>query len=89
MLKNEEIHMQIFKKAIEDGIAAGIFRCGNVDVITHIIKMAIDCWILKRWAFPKIGIEEMKREIIQIVEKGLLNTNNDMNTDGNETGLPV
>lgn len=72
MLKNEEAHMQMFKKVINDGIAAGAFRNVNVNIVAHIIKMAIDCWVLKRWAFPNMSIKEMKQEIIKIVEDGLL-----------------
>lgn len=73
MLKNEETHMQMYKRVLEDGIAAGVFRNVNIDIIAHIIKMAIDCWVLKRWAFPNMSIKEMKREILQMVEEGLLN----------------
>lgn len=72
MLMNEETHMQMYKKVIQDGIASGAFRDVNVDIIAHIIKMAVDCWVLKRWAFPNMSIKEMKEEIIKIIEKGLL-----------------
>jgi len=72
MLKNEEMHVGMFKEVIEDGMAEGVFHCGNPLLLAHIIKVMIDSWVLKRWAFKGIGIEDMENEIMGLLEHGLL-----------------
>jgi len=72
MLKNEEIHVGMFKEALEDGVAAGVFQCGNPLILAHIIKVMIDSWVLKRWAFKGTGIREMEDEIMGLLEHGVL-----------------
>lgn len=76
MLKNEEMHTGMFKEVIEEGMAAGVFRCGNSLILAHIIKVMIDSWVLKRWAFKGIGIKEMENEIMGLLEHGMLRPEN-------------
>jgi len=72
MLKNEEIHVGMFKEVIEDGMAAGVFHVANPLILAHIVKVMIDSWVLKRWAFKGIGIKEMEDEIMGLLEHGVL-----------------
>jgi hypothetical protein len=50
-------------------------------MLTNIVKMVIDRWLLKRWALRrKVSLEEMNRGILEIVQNG---------TMGDSSGLRI
>jgi len=73
MLRSEEIHIKRFKEVIEKGIKLRVFREGNPLILANMIKMMIDCWVLKRWNFRgKVNLEEMKQGILNMVQTGIV-----------------
>ena len=73
VLNSEKAHMERFKKVLNKGIEVGVFKPCNSTLIVHLIKMMIDCWVLKRWDLRgKVSLEEMKQGIIQMVQTGIL-----------------
>jgi AcrR family transcriptional regulator len=73
MLRSEEVHIRMFKEVIEKGIKLGVFREGNPLLLANMIKMMIDCWVLKRWDLRgKVSLKEMKRGILQMVQTGIV-----------------
>jgi len=73
MLSSEEVHTASFKKVIEEGIEQGVFKTSNPTILANIIKMMIDCWVLKRWALRgKASLEEMKQGILEMVQTGIV-----------------
>jgi len=73
LLKGEEMHIQKFQKVLEDGMAKGVFKPGNSIILANLIKMMIDCWVLKRWALRgKATLKEMKKEIVELVQNGII-----------------
>jgi AcrR family transcriptional regulator len=74
MLAREETHIQKFQKVLEDGMAKGVFKPGNSMLLANLIKMMIDCWVLKRWVLRgKVSFKEMEKGIIELVEMGIKN----------------
>ena len=77
ILGSEEIHIGRFKKVIEEGINSGVFKQGNPLMLANMIKMMIDCWVLKRWNIRgKVSLEEMKQGIFQMVQMGIMKKKN-------------
>jgi AcrR family transcriptional regulator len=73
MLRSEEVHIGKFKEVIEEGIELGVFKEANPVMLTNIIKMMIDCWVLKRWNLRgKVSLEEIKQGILQMVQTGIV-----------------
>lgn len=73
VLSREEAHIGRFRKVIEEGIDLGMFKPFNPTMLAHIIRMMIDCWVLKRWALrERVSLEEIKRGIVEIVLKGIM-----------------
>lgn len=73
MLRSEEVHVGMFKEVIERGIKLGVFREANPLLLANMIKMMIDCWVLKRWNFRgKVNLEEMKQGILNMVQRGIV-----------------
>jgi AcrR family transcriptional regulator len=73
MLRSEEVHIGGFKEVIEEGIKLGVFREANPVMLANMIKMMIDCWVLKRWNFRgRVNLEEMKQGILQMVQTGIV-----------------
>jgi len=73
ILSSEEAHIGSFKKVLEEGIERGVFKAGNPTMLANIIKMMIDCWVLKRWALHgKVSLEEMKRGILEMIQAGIV-----------------
>jgi AcrR family transcriptional regulator len=73
MLRSEEVHTGMFKEVIEEGMKLGVFKNGNPVILANIIKMMIDCWVLKRWNLRgKVTLEEMKQGILQMVQTGIM-----------------
>ncbi len=73
MLRSEEAHIGRFKEVIEEGIEAGLFKKANPVMLANMIKMMIDCWVLKRWDLRgKVSLEEMKQGILQMVQTGIM-----------------
>ena len=59
MLRSEEAHTGRFRKILEEGIAKGVFKRCNTVALSNIIKMMIDCWVLRRWALRgKVSLDE-------------------------------
>ena len=74
LLRSEEVHLQRFQKVLEEGMALGVFKSMNSIMLANIIKMMIDCWALKRWSLRgRVSLEVMKRGILGLVEKGIIN----------------
>jgi hypothetical protein len=73
MLRSEEVHTGRFKEVIEEGIKLGVFKETNPVMLANMIKMMIDCWVLKRWALRrKVSLEEMKQGILEMVQTGIV-----------------
>ncbi len=73
MLINEEAYMERFQKVLKEGIDLGVFKPGNPTMLANIIKMMIECWVLKRWTLRgKVSLEEMKQGILQMVQAGIV-----------------
>ena len=73
MLRSEEAHIGRFKEVIEEGIKLGVFKEANPVMLANVIKMMIDCWVLKRWNLRgKVSLEEMKQGILQMVQAGIM-----------------
>jgi len=73
MLSSEEAHMSQFIEILQEGMDAGVFRSLNPVMVANLIKMMIDSWVLRRWALrEKVSLKEMKRGILQMIEKGIL-----------------
>ena len=48
-----------FRQAVEDGIASGVFRPVDADLVTHNLKMAAHSWALKHWHLaPRMTLQE-------------------------------
>jgi AcrR family transcriptional regulator len=74
LLRGEEMHLQRYQKILEAGMALGVFRSCNSTMLANIIKIMIDCWALKRWSLrQRVSLEEMKKGILELVEKGIVN----------------
>jgi AcrR family transcriptional regulator len=73
LLRGEEMHLQRFQKVLEDGMEKGIFKRSNPVMAANLIKMMIDCWVLKRWALRgKVSLKKMKEAILQLVQHGIM-----------------
>jgi AcrR family transcriptional regulator len=73
MLSAEEEHVRRYEQILREGIALGIFKKCNLTALAHLIKMMVDGWVLKRWAYrKKVSLDEMKKLIISVVEKGII-----------------
>jgi AcrR family transcriptional regulator len=73
MLRSEDAHIGKFKKVIEEGIKLGVFKEANPVMLANVIKMMIDCWVLKRWDLRgKVSLEEMKQGVLQMVQTGIM-----------------
>lgn len=73
MLDKETAHVKKFQKVLEEGANLGIFKNINPGVMAHVIKMMIDCWVLKRWALhSKVSLRQMRESIIKIVFQGIM-----------------
>jgi AcrR family transcriptional regulator len=73
MLRSEESHLESFEAVLKEGMESGLFKSGNHTMLAHIIKMMIDCWVLRRWALrKKVSLEEMGKNIIDMVQVGIL-----------------
>jgi hypothetical protein len=73
MLKREVEHIASFRDVLEKGMKMGVFNVNNPTMVAHIIKMMIDCWVIKRWALlKKVTLKEMTEGIIEIVMGGIL-----------------
>lgn len=73
MLRSEEAHTGKFKEVIEEGMKLGVFKKANPVMLANVIKMMIDCWVLKRWDLRgKVSLKEMKQGILQMVETGIV-----------------
>ena len=74
LLRGEEMHIRRFQKVLEEGMKKGVFKRSNSIMLANLIKMMIDCWVLKRWALRgKVSLEEMKKEIFELVQCGITN----------------
>lgn len=74
LLRSEEMHLEGYQKVLEAGMALGVFRPCNSTLLANIIKIMIDCWALKRWSLRRrVSLEEMKKGILELVEKGIIN----------------
>jgi AcrR family transcriptional regulator len=73
ILRSEEAHTGKFKEVIEEGIKLGVFKKANPVMLANIIKMMIDCWVLKRWDLRgKVSLEQMKQGILQMIQTGIM-----------------
>jgi AcrR family transcriptional regulator len=73
MLRSEEAHTGKFREVIEEGIKLGVFKKANPVMLANVIKMMIDCWVLRRWDLRgKVSLEEMKQGILQMVQAGIM-----------------
>jgi AcrR family transcriptional regulator len=73
MLHQESEHVQKFEKVLKKGIKIGVFKDINPTMVANIIKMMIDCWVIKRWDLrKKVTLREMAAGIIEIVMGGIL-----------------
>lgn len=74
LLENERIHVQQFQQVLEDGMAKGVFVSHNSIIVSNVIKMMIDGWVLKRWALRnKVSLTDMKKSILDLVQDGIKN----------------
>jgi AcrR family transcriptional regulator len=73
MLQREQEHVDRFRRIIQEGIDAGVFVRFNPVMLSYIIMMMIDGWVLKRWALRgKVKLREMSEGIVEIVMRGIL-----------------
>lgn len=48
-----------FRQAVEDGMASGVFRPVDAELVTHNLKMAAHSWALKHWHLaPRMTLQE-------------------------------
>jgi len=48
-----------FRQAVQDGIASGVFRPVDAELVTHNLKMAAHSWALKHWHLaPRMTLQE-------------------------------
>ena len=74
LLRGEEMHIRRFQKVLEEGMKKGVFKRSNSILLANLIKMMIDSWVLKRWALRgKVSLEEVKKEIFELVQCGIMN----------------
>lgn len=74
MLSSEKAHTEKFEKVLKEGIAQGLFRAVNTTLLANVIKIMIDCWVLRRWILrSRVSLDEMKQGIIEMVQKGIMN----------------
>jgi len=73
LLAGEEKQLQRFQRVLKDGMAKGVFRPCNPIIMSNLIKMMVDAWVLKRWYLrEKVTLKEMKKEIIDLVQLGIV-----------------
>jgi AcrR family transcriptional regulator len=73
MLSEEEKQIERFQHVLLDGMAKGVFRPCNPVILSNVIKMMVDTWVLKRWSLRgKVNIKEMKKSIIDLVLYGIV-----------------
>jgi AcrR family transcriptional regulator len=74
LLRGEEMHIRRFQKVLEEGMKKGVFKRSNSILLANLLKMMIDSWVLKRWALRgKVSLEEVKKEIFELVQCGIMN----------------
>jgi hypothetical protein len=62
--RREIIHFELettepFRQAVRDGIASGVFRPVDAELVTHNLKMAAHSWALKHWHLaPRMTLQE-------------------------------
>jgi AcrR family transcriptional regulator len=73
LLSGEEKQLQRFQRVLKDGMAKGVFRPCNPIIMSNLIKIMVDSWVLKRWSLrEKVSLKEMKKEIIDLVQFGIV-----------------
>jgi AcrR family transcriptional regulator len=73
LLKSERRHLEQFEGLIQEGIRKGIFRPVNARMLSNLIKMLIDSWVIKRWDLnKKITLEQMRQGILDLVFHGIM-----------------
>jgi AcrR family transcriptional regulator len=73
LLLNEEANMERYQQVIKEGIEMGVIKQGNPIMLANLIKMMIDCWILRRWTLRgKVNLDEMKKGVVGLVQDGII-----------------
>ncbi len=73
LLESERHHLEQFESLIREGIRTKIFRPVNVRMLSNLIKMLIDSWVIKRWDLTKkVTLEEMRQGIVDLVFHGIM-----------------
>ena len=75
-LRSERTHIREYEAVIEEGIEKGVFKPTNVRMLSNIIKMLVDTWVIKRWDLrEKVSLEEMREGILDIIFNGIAKRN--------------
>jgi len=81
LLINEEANMERYQQVIKEGIEIGVFKQANPAMLANLIKMMIECWVLRRWTLRgKVSLEEMKKGVVELVQNGIIHKANESNS---------
>ena len=73
LLRKESDHVGRFKSVLQECVNKGQLRDCNTRLVANLIKIMIDCWVIKRWDLRGIGESEMENSIYNLVFNGLRN----------------
>ncbi|MBW2559047.1 MAG: SDR family oxidoreductase [Deltaproteobacteria bacterium] len=72
-LEKEHEHVQMFEMVINECVQKGFMRDCNTRLSANLIKIMIDCWVVKRWDLRRhITGLEAERSILEMIFYGLL-----------------
>lgn len=73
LLGRERNHISKFEFVLRECIERGQLRKCNVRIVSNLIKMMIDGWVLKRWDLKGYSTQlEMERHIVSLLFDGLI-----------------
>jgi len=71
LLRKESGHVGRFESVLQECVNKGQLRKCNTRLVANLIKIMIDCWVIKRWDLRGIGESEMENSIYNLVFNGL------------------
>lgn len=87
-LKTERAHVNVYERILEDAMKKGLIKNLNIRLTANIIKIMVDCYVLKRWDLKgHVSMLDMEEVIIEILFNGLSTDPNSKYFDQFETPL--
>jgi uncharacterized protein (TIGR00369 family) len=62
---------RVWEQIIEDGIAAGEFKCAFPAVTANLIPMLCASWVLRRWNMPEATLDDVLHSITEMLFNGV------------------